>query len=59
MRKLALLALLALIGANIVVWPRGAGTSPAPTRVGSATPWDRHPDANIRHFPVKTIADLF
>lgn len=59
MRKLALLALLVLIGANIIVWPRAADTSPVPARVGSASPLDLHPDADIRHFPVKTFADLF
>jgi hypothetical protein len=59
MRKLALLAVVALIGADILTWPRATEANPAPTRVVSTSPYDLHPNANVRHFPVLTIAELF
>lgn len=59
MRKLALLVVVALIGASIVIRPQATEANPAQTEVVSASPYDLRPGANIQHFPVLTIADLF
>jgi hypothetical protein len=53
MRKLAFLAIVALIGANIMAWPRA--TEPMP--VVAMSPYDLSPNANLQHF--MAMADLF
>jgi hypothetical protein len=58
MRKLALLAIAAVVGANVFVSLQPTKANPALAGVVATSPYDVDPDANVR-FPVMTIADLF
>ena len=58
MRKLALLAIAAVLGATTFVCLQPTRANPALAQVVATSPYDADPDANVR-FPVLTIADLF
>jgi hypothetical protein len=57
MRTLALLAILALIGANIIIWSDATAT-PASTHA-AAPAGDLPANEDLPRIPVKTFADLF